>query len=171
MPSTHKTSENSKTGVVSAEDMEYLRRAIALGAAAELEGNLPIGALIAMDGVVLAEAGNKVLIPEFHPGRHAEIEAMNRIPGHYLHEHSRKMTLYTTQEPCVMCLGAIVLYRIGRVIYGGADPKRGASYLTRHLVEIYEEKNLPSFVGPLLPEICDPMFERADIIYRNYRDR
>jgi tRNA(adenine34) deaminase len=156
---------------VSAEDMDYLRRAIALGTEAEVEGNLPIGALIAKDGVVLAQAKNKVLFPEFHPGRHAEIEAMNMIPGNYLHEHSKKMTLYTTQEPCVMCLGAIILYRIGRVIYGGSDPKRGASYLTRHLTQIYDRINLPIFIGPLLPEVCDPMFARADKIYRDYRDQ
>jgi tRNA(adenine34) deaminase len=154
---------------VSPVDMEYLRRAIALGEEAEKEGNLPIGALIAMDGTILAQAKNKVLFPEFHPGRHAEIEAMNMIPGKYLHEHSRKMTLYTTQEPCVMCLGAIILYRIGRVIYGGADPKRGASYLTEYMSNIYERQSLPSFIGPLLPDVCDPMFARADKIYRAYR--
>jgi tRNA(adenine34) deaminase len=161
---------NKLTTSVSTEDMDFLRRAISLGLEAEKEGNLPIGALIVKDGIVLAEARNRVLFPEFHPGRHAEIEAMNMIPGQYLHEHSRNMTLYTTQEPCVMCLGAIVLYRIGRVVFGGVDPKRGASYLTDSLKRIYDPKNLPSFAGPLLPEVCNPLFERADLIYRRYRD-
>jgi tRNA(adenine34) deaminase len=161
--------ETNLSNDVSPIDIEYLRRAIALGLEAEEEGNLPIGALIAVDRTIFAEAKNKVLFPEFHPGRHAEIEALNTIPGKYLHEHSRKMTLYTTQEPCVMCLGAIILYRIGRVVYGGADPKRGASYLTEYMSNIYDKQNLPCFIGPLLPDICDPMFTRADKIYRAYR--
>jgi hypothetical protein len=48
-----------------------------------------------------------------------------------------------------------------RVVFGGVDPKRGASYLTEHLTKIYDPTNLPCFVGPLLPDICDPLFERA----------
>jgi tRNA(Arg) A34 adenosine deaminase TadA len=66
------------------EDIDYLCRAIALGAEAEAEGNLPIGAIVVMEGRVIAEARNKVLFPEFHPGRHAEIEAMNMIRGEWL---------------------------------------------------------------------------------------
>ena len=153
------------------EDIDYLCRAIALGAEAEAEGNIPIGAIVVMEGRVIAEARNKVLFPEFHPGRHAEIEAMNMIRGDYLHHHSKNMTLYTTQEPCVMCLGAIILYRIGRVVYGGMDPKRGAVYLQEHLAKIYDLKSLPVFIGPLMPEICDPLFDRADKVYRSYRDK
>ena len=156
---------------ISLEDLNFLHRAIALGEAAEAEGNLPIGAVIVMDDMVIAEAANKILVPEFHPGRHAEIEAMNAIPGERLHGHSKNMTLYTTQEPCLMCFGAIVLYRIGRVVYGGNDPKRGAAYLREHLTRIYDPASLPVFIGPVLPEICDPLFERADKVYRRFRDK
>ena len=151
------------------EDYRYLARTIELAAEAEAEGNLPIGAIVVLGEDIIAEAKNKILIPEFHPGRHAEIEALNMIPGERLHNHSRDMTLYTTQEPCVMCLGAIVLYRIGRVVYGGADPKRGAAFLRDELTKIYDTDALPKMIGPLMPEICNVMFEKADAIYRRYR--
>jgi tRNA(adenine34) deaminase len=155
---------------VTADDLKYLDHALSLARAAEKEGNLPIGALITLDGHILAESGNKVLVPDFHPGRHAEIEALNKIPGDYLYKRSKDMTLYTTQEPCVMCLGAIILYRIGRVVYGGSDPKTGATYLIKYLQKIYEKNNIPIFVGPVSPELCDAMFRKADTIYRKYRD-
>jgi tRNA(adenine34) deaminase len=121
---------------------------------------------------VLSESGNKILVPEFHPGRHAEIESLTKIPGEILHKDSKKMTLYTTQEPCVMCLGAIVLYRIGKVVFRGRDAKRGAVYLREHLQEIYKTNDIPLFIGPVIEveNICDEMFKRADAIYRRYRD-
>jgi tRNA(adenine34) deaminase len=155
---------------VTQKEIEFMTRAIELARSAESKGNLPIGAVIVEDGRIIAEGENRVLYPSFHPGRHAEIEALNKIPGDHLHNKSKQMILYTTHEPCVMCLGSIVLHRIGKVVFGGIDPNRGASYLVPHLEKIYLKGNLPEIVGPVLPEICDALFKRADEVYRNFRD-
>jgi tRNA(adenine34) deaminase len=153
-----------------ADDLACLERAIALAESAAREGNLPIGAVIMLDGKMLSEGRNSVLRPEFHPGRHAEIEALNAISGEILHKHSKRMVLYTNIEPCVMCLGAIILHRIGRVVFGAIDPRRGAGYLHGSLLKIYQEDQLPRLVGPLLQDRCAAMFLQADKIYRDFRD-
>ncbi len=162
--------KNNIESEVTEEDIFFLHHAIEIAVQTAKEGNLPIGAVVVDDGLIISEAGNKVLKPEFHPGRHAEIEALNKIPGKHLHEKSKKMTLYTNIEPCVMCVGAIVLHRIGRVVFGAIDPKRGASYLLEHLKQIYKSEQLPLLIGPVMQKECEEMFAYADKIYRAYRD-
>ena len=159
------------TNTAAQMDLDFMFRAVALAQVSEQRGNLPIGAIIVEGGAVIAEGENTVLCPDFHPGRHAEINALNKISGSYLHQKSKHMTIYTTQEPCVMCLGSIVLHRIGRVVFGGYDPNRGASYLLPYLERIYPKQSLPEVIGPILPDVCDELFSRANEIYRNFRDK
>jgi len=144
-----------------AHDQKYLQRAVALALAAEQNGNLPIGAVIMLDDQIIAEAGNAMLVPYYHPGRHAEIEALQRVPVD-LWPRSREMTCYSTLEPCAMCMGALLLHGIGRVVFGAKDLGGGASVLLPHLPSYYADgKSIPHWVGPLLPEICDPLYYRA----------
>lgn len=100
--------------------------AIERARAAEAHGDVPIGAVIARDGELIAAAGNERELRR-DPTAHAEILAIRaaaealggwRLPG---------TTLYVTLEPCVMCAGAIVLARIPTVVFGAADPKAGAA--------------------------------------------
>jgi len=93
---------------------------------AERHGDVPIGAVIARQGEVLAAAGNEREL-RADPTAHAEILAIRaaaealggwRLPG---------TTLYVTLEPCAMCAGAIVLARIPSVVFGAPDPKAGAA--------------------------------------------
>jgi tRNA(adenine34) deaminase len=94
--------------------------------AAEAHGDVPIGAVIARGGEILAAAGNEREL-RADPTAHAEILAIRataevlggwRLPG---------ATLYVTLEPCAMCAGAIVLARIPTVVFGAPDPKAGAA--------------------------------------------
>jgi len=109
----------------SGQDLPFLDRALALALEAERMGNLPIGAVITLDGRVIAEASNALLVPCYHPRRHAEMEALERVPV-ALWPESRAMTCYTTLEPCVMCMGALVLHGVGRVVFGARDREGGA---------------------------------------------
>jgi len=93
---------------------------------AERHGDVPIGAVIAREGEVLAATGNEREL-RADPTAHAEILAIRaaaealggwRLPG---------TTLYVTLEPCAMCAGAIVLARIPDVVFGAPDPKAGAA--------------------------------------------
>src|SRR3954465_9734186 len=107
------------------EDLRHLGRAVQLALEAERLGNLPIGAVITLEGRVIAEAGNSILVPHYHPGRHAEMEALGRVPVE-LWPRGREMTCLTTLEPCLMCMGAMVLHGIGRVLFGAHDREGGA---------------------------------------------
>ncbi len=112
-------------GCTTSEDIIYLREAVKVAHQAELSGNLPIGAVILLDGQVIARGANSIWKPELALTRHAEMEAMRAVPAD-LWARSREMTLYTTLEPCVMCAGAILLHRLGRLVFGATDPHGGA---------------------------------------------
>jgi tRNA(adenine34) deaminase len=142
-------------------DLNFLRRAINLALEAEAGGNLPVGAVVTLGGRVIAEAGNAVLVPTYHPGRHAEIEALRLVPAD-LWPRGREMCVYTTLEPCVMCAGALLLHGVGRVVFGALDTLGGGGPLLAHLPPYYDGgAGVPAWVGPLLPEVCDPLFQRV----------
>ena len=152
---------DSLAQAVAQHDILHLHRAVELALAAEAAGNLPIGAVLTLDAEVIAEAGNAVLIPNYHPGRHAEIEALGRVPV-TLWPRAREMTCYTTLEPCVMCTGALLLHGVGRVVFGSEDREGGGGQRTlAHLPDYYANgAGVPLWHGPLLAEICDPLYER-----------
>jgi tRNA(adenine34) deaminase len=142
-------------------DLAHLGRAVELALEAERLGNLPIGAVLTLDQRVISEAGNAVLVPHYHPGRHAEIEALKLVPAS-LWPLCRRMTCYTTLEPCVMCAGALLLHGFGRVVFGAADTEGGAGRLLTQLPDYYANgAGVPQWVGPLLPELCDGLYARA----------
>jgi len=142
-------------------DLFFLRRAIELADEAGKDGNLPIGAVISLDGSVIAEGKNTAWFPVHNPNRHAEIEALRQVSQEHW-EHSRRMTLYTTLEPCLMCLGAILLHRIGRVVYGSTDTYGGASQVIGHMPPFFEERIARvEWLGPAYPQACDGLFERV----------
>jgi tRNA(adenine34) deaminase len=144
-------------------DILYLRRAVNLALAAEQQGNLPIASVITLEDRVIAEAGNALLVPHYHPGRHAEIEALRRVPDD-LWPRAREMTCYTTLEPCLMCTGTLLLHGVGRVVFGAEDCEGGGSRILAHLPDYYAEgAGVPLWIGPLLPEVCDPLYERVNV--------
>jgi tRNA(Arg) A34 adenosine deaminase TadA len=109
-------------------DVHWMRHALELARKAEREDDeVPVGAVIvAADGTLLAEAGNRN-ITEHDPSAHAEIVAM-RTAGQALGNHRLiGATLYVTLEPCAMCAMAMVHARLARVVYAASDPKTGAA--------------------------------------------
>ena len=107
-------------------DAGLMRLALDEAERAARHGDVPIGAVVAREGDVLASAGNERELRS-DPTAHAEVLAIRaaaeRLGGWRLPE----ATLYVTLEPCAMCAGAIVLARVPRVVYGTADPKAGAA--------------------------------------------
>lgn len=152
----------SKPDPATENHLKYLHRAFDLALEAEKRGNLPIGAVITLDDEVIAEAGNSVLNPYYYPGAHAEVESLRRVPTH-LWDRCGEMTCYTTLEPCVMCMGAILLHGVGHVVFGALDVEGGAGDTLRHLPPYYSNGvGVPSWNGPLLSELCDPLYERVN---------
>ena len=108
------------------DDNYWMQQALLLAAKAESLGEVPVGALIVIDGEVIAKGYNNP-ITSHDPTSHAEIEAI-RAAGELLNNYRLcGATLYATLEPCVMCAGAIIHARIDRLVYGASDPKAGAA--------------------------------------------
>lgn len=104
-------------------DRHYMRRALRLAYRAAEIGEVPIGAVLVRRGVVVAEGINRV--ERDHNGlAHAELLLLKEA-GHQYGRRLTDMTLYVTLEPCVMCAGAILHARLGRLVYGADDPERG----------------------------------------------
>lgn len=154
-------------------DVTWMKRAIDVALAAEAKGNPPIGSVITLDDEEIAVGECSLLAPEYNPGRHAETEALRNVPIE-LWGRAREMTCYSTLEPCPMCLGTLLLHDVGRVVYGARDPLGGSEVLLPHLPPYFDRPNgRPSWIGPLMPDLCDPLFERAidRLELRTIRDR
>lgn len=112
-------------GEYAADDVRYLRMALAEARAAAEESEVPIGAVVVCDGEVVARAHNR-REGAHDPSAHAEFAAMvaaSRALGRW---RLTGCTVYVTLEPCLMCAGLMVNARIDRCVYGAADPKGGA---------------------------------------------
>jgi tRNA(adenine34) deaminase len=149
------------------KDREFMQRAIELALAAEAKGNLPVGALITLEGKIIAEGASSMLIPYYDPKGHAEMNAMDKVDIS-LWTRAKEMTCYTTLEPCCMCFGRLLLSGIGRIVFGSTDTEGGSSCLLPNLPKFYSSKNTPVFEGPLMPEACDPLFDRAFRAYTRH---
>jgi tRNA(adenine34) deaminase len=106
-------------------DADLMRLALDQAERAATHGDVPIGAVVARDGEVLASAGNEREL-RADPTAHAEILALRAAAERLGGWRIADTTIYVTLEPCAMCAGAIVLARVPRVVYGAADPKAGA---------------------------------------------
>lgn len=105
-------------------DIEYMTLALAEARLAEDEGEVPVGAVVALDGKVIARAHNQVIALN-DPTAHAEVLAL-RGAGQLLRNYRLPgATLYVTLEPCLMCFTAMIHARIGRLVFAAKDPKTG----------------------------------------------
>jgi len=104
-------------------DEQYMRRALELARHAQSEGEVPIGALVVLQGEILGEGWNRP-IAAHDPTAHAEIQAMRAAAAKAGNYRLTGATLYVTLEPCEMCLGAMFHARVARLVYGATDPKK-----------------------------------------------
>jgi len=97
-------------------------------------GEVPIGAVVVLDGRVIGSARN-AQIAMADPTAHAEVLALRRAAREVKNYRIPGATLYATVEPCPMCCGAVLLARLARVVYGAPDPKAGAARSLYRLLE------------------------------------
>lgn len=120
------------------DDARFLERCLELARAAAEQQEVPVGALVVQDGIVLGEGRNRV--EELRsPFAHAEMEAMQMAVRATGDKRLPAATLYCSLEPCFLCAGAILHARIRRVVFAARDPKFGA---VRSLATLLEDPRL-----------------------------
>jgi tRNA(adenine34) deaminase len=107
-------------------DEDYMRLALRQAEDAAAVGEVPVGAVIVRQGVIIASDRNRREALH-NPTAHAELLAITQAASILGNWRLEECALYVTLEPCPMCAGAIVLARVPRVVYGAADPKAGAA--------------------------------------------
>lgn len=107
------------------DDVEFMDLALAEARQAESHGDVPIGAIVVLNGEAIASRHNERELRN-DPTAHAEMLAIRDAAERLGSSRLDGATLYSTLEPCPMCAGAAVLARLGRVVFGAADPKAGA---------------------------------------------
>jgi tRNA(adenine34) deaminase len=103
----------------------FMRAALALAREAAARGEVPVGAVVVLDGVVVGEGSNQPIAAN-DPTAHAEIVALRAAARRLGNYRLTGAELFVTIEPCQMCVGAMVHARIARVVYGAVEPKAGA---------------------------------------------
>ncbi len=142
-----------------------MRRALELAAEAQNEGEVPVGALLVnSSGELIAEGHNRP-IGEHDATAHAEIDCLRRAGKTLENYRFPGSTLYVTLEPCVMCAGAIIHARVGRVVYGAYDPKAGAAGSHSDVLLHSRLNHQPVVDGGVLQEEC------AEILKSFFRRR
>jgi tRNA(adenine34) deaminase len=104
-------------------DELFMRRALDLARQAQAENEVPVGAVVVLDGKVVGEGWNRPISAN-DPTAHAEIQALRAAAGAMKNYRLPGATLFVTLEPCEMCLGAMFHARIARAVFGAADPKK-----------------------------------------------
>jgi len=140
-------------------DRQFMLQALALAQRAGSAGEVPVGALIVRNGIVIGEGWNRP-ISSGDPTWHAEMEALRQAAAWSQNYRLPQTTLYVTLEPCAMCAGAVVLARVERVVFAARDLRFGAvrskfrladSELLNHRARV-EEGLLAAEAGEMLTE-------------------
>jgi tRNA(adenine34) deaminase len=135
------------------DDAHYMAQALRIAEDAAALGDVPVGAVVVLDGQVIGTGGNRREV-EADPTGHAEIVALREACRRMNRWRVDGATLYVTLEPCPMCAGALVNARVARVVYGADDPKAGA---VRSLYRICDDPRLNhrlEILGGVLAEPC-----------------
>ena len=139
-------------------DTDFMREALAEAGLAAAAGEMPVGCVIVRNGEIVARAHNECEARQ-DATAHAELLAIRRASEAVRGWRLNDCTLYATLEPCPMCAGAIVQARVGRLVYGAADPGQGCA---GSLYRIPEDPAFPHFCrsdGGVLEEECQALLK------------
>lgn len=106
-------------------DQYYMRVALSLAEQAANNGEVPVGAVVVKDNVIIGRGSNAPITNQ-DPSAHAEVLAMRQAAQYLGNYRLVNCILYVTLEPCAMCAGAIQHARISKLVFGANDPKTGA---------------------------------------------
>jgi tRNA(adenine34) deaminase len=136
-----------------------MEAALAEARAGERVGEVPVGAAVIIDGEVVSRAHNET-IAKNDLTQHAELIAIQRALATLDTDRLDIATLYVTLEPCAQCAGAIVLVRVGRVLFGAYDPKAGMAGSVEDLLRHPKLNHRPEVQGGVCAEECGELLSR-----------
>lgn len=136
-----------------------MQNALRLARAASVREEIPVGAVVMAEGEVLGEAHNETLHRR-DPTAHAELLALQRALEKVGEDRLLLTTLYVTLEPCAQCAGAIVLTKVGRVVFGAYDARCGMVGSVYDLLRNPKLNHRPEVLGGLLAEECGDLLKR-----------
>ncbi len=136
-----------------------MEAALRLARAASVREEVPVGAVVVAEGETLAEAHNET-VHRRDPTAHAELLALHQALEKAGEDRLLMATLYVTLEPCAQCAGAIVLAKVGRVVFGAYDPRCGMAGSVYDLLRSPKLNHRPEVVGGLLAEECGDLLKR-----------
>jgi tRNA(adenine34) deaminase len=149
------------------QDEDFMREAIKEAEKAEELKEVPIGAVIVIEGKVVARAHN-LRENEQNAIAHAELLAIDQACKELRSWRLEDATLYVTLEPCPMCAGAIMLSRVKRVVYGAADPKGGCAGTLMNLLEDERFNHQSEVISGVLEKECGQILSD---FFRKIRER
>jgi tRNA(adenine34) deaminase len=141
------------------EDVRFMRIALEEASKAGEEGEVPIGAVLVSEGVVIGKGRNRPLAL-CDPSAHAEILALREGAKGVKNYRLPDSTLYVTVEPCIMCAGAILQARVSRLVFGAEDPKGGAVSSLYALLEDGRLNHRVEVTSGVLREECRELLQR-----------
>jgi tRNA(adenine34) deaminase len=136
-----------------------MQAALRLARAAAVREEVPVGAVVVADGEILGEAHNET-VERRDPTAHAELLALHRALQRAGEDRLTWATMYITLEPCAQCAGAIVLAKVGRVVFGAYDGRCGMAGSVYDLLRSPRLNHRPEVVGGLLAEECGDLLKR-----------
>ncbi len=146
---------------------DYMRAALALARRAAAAGEVPVGALVVLDGRIVGEGYNHP-IEACDPTAHAEIVALRAAAAAVGNYRLSGADLYVTVEPCVMCAGALVHARIRTLVYGAPEPRGGAVRSCAQVLDTPELNHRVAVVGGVLEGECRELIQQ---FFREKRGR
>jgi tRNA(adenine34) deaminase len=151
--STLSGAQSGSAAAMTENDEILMRAALAEARAAAEAGEVPIGAVAAMGGAIVARGQNRVL-RDCDPTAHAEVVAIRAAAQAVANYRLLDCQLFVTLEPCAMCAGAMIHARLGRLIYGAADPKAGAVGSVLEVLNHPKLNHQMAVTGGILAEEC-----------------
>lgn len=130
-----------------------MEAALRLARAAAVRDEVPVGAVLLREGSVLGEAHNETETRR-DPTAHAELLAIQRALAAGRTDRLVDATLYVTLEPCAQCAGAIVLAKVGRVVFGAYDARVGMAGSVHDLLRDPRQNHRPEVLGGIMQEEC-----------------
>ncbi|HEX5003854.1 MAG TPA: tRNA adenosine(34) deaminase TadA [Gemmatimonadales bacterium] len=133
--------------------MAWMEAALRLARAAAVHGEVPVGALLVREGQVVGQAHNE-MSQRRDPTAHAELLAIHRALDAVGEDRLSDAALYVTLEPCAQCAGAIVLAKVGRVVFGAWDNRAGMAGSVHDLLRHPRLNHRPEVIGGVLDAPC-----------------